>query len=69
MTRLFYAVDHNVDNRATVSGIVTFDTKKARDEFVAKKPQGYVISAKDADTACRKTYERTARDAQQWGFI
>jgi hypothetical protein len=65
----FYAINRDVENRETVSGVVAFSKKSKRDEYVENMRAASTISSSDADTQCRKTYERTARQAKAAGFI
>jgi hypothetical protein len=69
MPRIYYAVDYDTDNRATVSGIQAFSSFEQRDEFVNSIKPRRAISSTVADTACLKMHECTAHEAHQRGFI
>jgi hypothetical protein len=69
MTKIYYAMDHDTENRATVSGIMAFRSEDLRDYLVNKVPNVYAITSKGADIACLRTHECTAHEAHQRGFI
>jgi hypothetical protein len=69
MSRLYYAIDCDTANRATVSGVQAFSPKLIRDEFVNETPKRVAITRTVADTYCLKTHDCTAHEAYQRGLI